>query len=160
MKEITFELTNYCEHKCAYCSSETTDDITKATILSLETIKKHLKGKMFKRIILSGGEPLSHPVFYWIYVECRKHASDIIVYTNTLKHIAYNANIHDGIYIEVALNVPQETSKVRILKRINQGREKTRPEITLSRNFNENCDCQHRVIRPNGDIAKNPCKKE
>lgn len=50
-------------------------------------------------------------------------------------------------------------NKIHILKRVKQGREKDRPEVHLSRNHNEDCNCNHVIIRPNGNVYKSPCEK-
>lgn len=159
-EEITFELTNYCEHHCMYCSSETVDEIKNATFIEIGEVEKRLKGKRFKRVILSGGEPLAHPEFYKIFCLCRFHTNDVVVYTNLLRHVAYNVNVHDGIYVEAALNISPEVSKVRVLRRIAQGREVQRPEVSVSRNFSENCKCENMVVKPNGEVAPSPCRKK
>lgn len=86
MKEITFELTDYCPNHCNYCSSNITNDISKAIFLDIEFIRDFLKEKQFDHIILSGGEPLSHPKFYEIYNLCTKHTKDVVVYSNLITH--------------------------------------------------------------------------
>ena len=68
--EITIELTDYCPHKCRFCSSNATDNISEAVFLTYNSIKNILTNKRFDHIILSGGEPLSHPEFYRIYKLC------------------------------------------------------------------------------------------
>jgi organic radical activating enzyme len=165
MKEITFELTNYCPHDCKFCSSKTTKYENAAEYLSLDQIEEIIDDsrateyEKLDRIILSGGEPLAHPDFYKILMLCKAYADDVVVYTNALTHIAYNANAIDGIYIEAAISVPDSVNKVRVLKRIKQGREKTRPEVTFSKNFDHKChNCEHTVVEADGKIGK-PCKK-
>ena len=34
MKELTFEITNYCPHHCKFCSSNVTDNYSKAIFLN------------------------------------------------------------------------------------------------------------------------------
>lgn len=161
MKEITFELTDYCPHGCNYCSSNTVDDIANATFLNLSTIAEHLNGKEYDRIILSGGEPLSHPGFYEILNMCRARSKDVVVYTNELTHIIYNSNVIDGIYVETNLTVLDNVERIHVLKRIRQGRERTRPEVKFSGNFDGKCDgCDSPVILPSGRIAPSPCRKD
>jgi MoaA/NifB/PqqE/SkfB family radical SAM enzyme len=161
MKEITFELTNYCEHECKYCSSNAVNVLGDATFLSYETIFSILQGKRkrFDRINISGGEPLAHPDFYRIYMLCKEFTKDIVVYSNLITHRRYNANVIDGVYLEADITVTPETDTIHILRRVKQGKEEDRPEVFLSRNHFEDCECEHRVIRPNGTITKAPCNK-
>lgn len=158
-EEITLELTNYCPFHCRYCSVNSTRNKIDATFLSPMKIKEILGNNYYKRIIISGGEPLSHPHFYEIYMFCKDKTDDIIVHTNIFTHIMYNANVIDGIYLEANLTPTRDTQKIRILKRIDQGREKERPEVVFSRNFTEDCKCNKHVVKPNGDIVKSPCRK-
>jgi len=159
MKEITFELTSYCEHKCKFCSSNTTDNYKEAEYLNYNIIKKELDGKRFEHIVLSGGEPLAHPDFYKIFKLCEKHTDDVVVYSNLIKHRVYNLHVIDGVYLEAKITPTPETRKIGVLKRITQGRESTRPEVHFSRNHDGDCDCGHMVIIPNGDKVKSPCRK-
>jgi hypothetical protein len=131
----------------------------KADFLNEDTIAKYLKGKFFDRIILSGGEPLSHPDFYFIIMICKKHSNDVIVYSNLITHLVYNANVIDGVYLEANLTVLDDVDKIHILKRIQQGKEKNRPEIKFSSNWTKECDCDKRVMRPNGKLSLHPCNK-
>ena len=159
MKEITFELTNYCPHTCKFCSSDITNDITEANFLSLEVIEEILYGKQFEHIILSGGEPLAHKDFYLIHKICELHTDDVIVYSNLIKHRVYNLHVIDGVYLEANVTPTPETDKIHILRRVKQGKEKNRPEVHLSRNHSEDCSCEHRVVRPNGEIGRYTCDK-
>jgi len=160
MMELTIDLTDYCPHRCKFCSSNTTDDEQAAVWISMDIVRKVLGDESFDHIILSGGEPLSHPEFYAILRECGKHTGDVIVYTNVLTHIAYNAHVVDGVYVEAAVTVPDSVNKVRLLKRVVQGRERTRPEVSFSRNFTEDCQCSNCVVHPDGAISPTPCRKE
>lgn len=159
-KEITFELTNYCPENCNYCSSKTTNNITEAIFLDIKIIKEYLKGNRYEHIILSGGEPLAHPQFYNIFNLCKQHTEDVIVYSNLITHRIYNANVIDGVYLEANITLLPETSKIHILKRIKQGREANRPEVHISRNYIEDCSCEHRVIIPDGTTTLTPCNKD
>lgn len=158
--EITFELTNYCPHGCSYCSSNTTNDMRKAVFLLLSTIQHMVSGKRFEHIILSGGEPLAHPQFYQIFNLCAAHTDDVVVYSNLIRHRAYNAQVIDGVYLEASITVTPETDKIRILKRIEQGKERHRPEVHFSRNHDEDCHCNNQVVRPDGTVAPSPCRKD
>ena len=159
MKEITFELTNYCPHNCKYCSSNAVDDIEEAIFLDKSFILKFLRRKRFDRINISGGEPLAHPDFYKIFNWCKHRSDDVVVYSNLITHRIYNAHVIDGVYLEADITVTPETDKIHVLRRVKQGKEANRPEVYLSRNHTENCECEHKVIRPNGIITKTPCNK-
>lgn len=158
MKEITFEITNYCNNKCKFCSTNAGPN--GSNYLSIVYIKKILHNRFFDRINISGGEPLAHPDFYKILILCEKHSKAVAVYTNSLKWLFYNANIIDGIRVEANLTINDNVEKIHILKRINQGRERNRPEVKFSHN-KKNCkNCKHKVVRPDGKISPSPCKKE
>ena len=158
--EITIELTNYCPHGCKYCSSNTTSNTNDAKWIDIRMMYEFIADKHFKRIILSGGEPLAHPSFYDILMLVKLHADDVVVYTNALTHICYNANIIDGIYIAANITVNNNVKKVKILKRVKQGKESTRPEVSFSGNFDGKCPCNSPVMLPDGTIVESPCKKE
>ena len=158
VSEITFELTNYCPHKCPYCSSDAGPD--GETFLNIGAIRADLVGRRFGRINLSGGEPLAHPAFWYILQLCKHHTDDVVVYTNALRHIRYNAGVIDGVYVDANLTVLPGTAEVHVLRRIPQGREATRPEVHLSGCWaNADCECDHRLIRPDGTKAMGPCRK-
>lgn len=161
MKEITIEITDYCPHNCRYCSSNSTKYYNKTTFIEPQIIIDILEeeGIIFDRINISGGEPLAHPKFYQILEIVKDFAKDVVVYTNALTHIRYNANVIDSVYLEANITLLPETDKIHILRRVKQGKEANRPEVHLSRNFKEDCSCDHRVIRPNGKIGKTPCNK-
>ena len=158
-EEITIELTNFCPHNCKFCSTDPTDDFGEAYLLTVESIKNALKDKWFSHIILSGGEPLAHPNFYYIYQLCEQHTDDVVVYSNLIRHLIYNPHAIDGVYLEANLTVTPETDKIHILRRVKQGREANRPEIHLSRNHTEECSCEHRVLRYDGKLVRTPCDK-
>lgn len=170
MRERTYEITDYCPHDCPFCSSDTTDSMKDATFMSVVDIARDLAeacggtgnfdGQLFDRIIISGGEPLAHPQFYQILMLCRDHARDVIVYSNAIQHIVYNAAVIDGIYVEANLTVLPNVEKLHILKRVEQGREATRPEVKFSGNWDGDCskECEHVVVRPDGSRGR-PCLK-
>ena len=162
MDEITLEITDFCENNCKYCSSNATDSIENSTFMDVKTVIEILDGEYYDYIIISGGEPLSHPKFYEIFRICEKHANDVVVYSNLIKHIAYNAGVIDGIYVEAKITLLSSVQKLGILKRVEQGREKSRPEVTFSRNYdNLDCNiCKNIIVKPDGTLRKSPCKKE
>jgi organic radical activating enzyme len=118
----------------------------------------------FDVIYLSGGEPLAHPKFYWFLHDAKQHAKHVVVYTNALRHIVYNAHVLDGVRVDANLTLGANTEQLHVLKRVDQGREVKRPSVRLSRNFDHEgavCEppCDHVIIRPDGSVGK-PCKKE
>jgi organic radical activating enzyme len=136
MKEITFELTNFCEHGCQFCSSEATSVMQKAVFLPYTKFHDILvAGAPYDRVILSGGEPLAHPEFYAILRAAEFHSEDVVVYSNAIRHLAYNARVIDGVRVEANLSLPENVERLHVLKRVPQGREATRPEVKLSRNW-------------------------
>jgi len=160
MEEITFEITDYCPHGCKYCSSNTTTIFVKANFINKNIILRYLHNKRFDRINISGGEPLAHPHFYKIYNWCKNASDDVVVYSNLITHRIYNANVIDGVYLEANITLLPEVDKVHILRRVKQGRELNRPEVHLSRNYKEDCNCDHRIMTPKGDIVLRPCNKK
>jgi hypothetical protein len=159
MEELTIEITNFCPRQCLYCSSDITGDFEKALFLSHADIAKFLRGKRYEHIIISGGEPLAHPDFYRILLLCENYTDDVIVYSNAIKHLIYNQSVIDGVYLEANITVLPEIDRVHILRRVKQGKEKDRPEVHLSRNFSDDCECEHRILRPDGKLYKTPCNK-
>ena len=157
--EITFELTDFCPNHCKFCSSNVTDSFQDATFLFMGTIKEILSDKQFEHIILSGGEPLSHPNFYNILQLCKEHSDDVVVYSNEITHLVYNLHVIDGVYLEANVTPTSETDKIHILRRVKQGKEKDRPEVHFSRNHHEDCSCENHVVRPDGTVTRSPCDK-
>jgi len=130
-----------------------------AKFIELDTVLTVLGRQKFDRIIISGGEPLAHPAIYTIIDYCKAHTDDVVLYSNAITHLVYNQSVIDGVYLEANITVLPEVDKVHVLKRVKQGRENNRPEVHLSKNFSEDCSCEHKVIRPDGQIGKQPCNK-
>ena len=159
IEELTIEITNYCPHGCAYCSSDTTASFSAGAFLQYDRIMEVLGDRKYEHIIISGGEPLAHPDFYKILILCERHSDDVVVYSNAIKHLIYNQGVLDGVYLEANVTVLPEVDRVHILRRVKQGREKDRPEVHLSQNFHEDCTCEHRILRPDGVVGRTPCDK-
>jgi len=159
---ITIELTNYCPNGCKYCSSDATTDYDKTIFVKYEDVIGFLASHdRYDTIILSGGEPLAHPQFYNILRLCKQRTDHVVVYTNELSHIVYNAGVIDGVRVDANITVLDSTNTVKILKRVEQGREAKRPDVTFSKNFDGDCrGCGESVLLPNGTIAPSPCKKD
>lgn len=161
MSELTIEITDYCPHRCKFCSSYATEDYLRAKWMKPWVVQHALSGKRYGIINISGGEPLASPHFWEILQECKRHASVVRVYTNALTNIVYNAHVIDGIYLQANVTVTPETDSVHILRRVKQGREAGRPDVHLSCNHAKECEgtCDHHVIRPDGSTSKTPCAK-
>lgn len=159
-EELTIEITDYCPYECKFCSSNATSIYKQARFLGLEAIIELLKGERVEHLVISGGEPLSHPQFYKILQLCKEHSDDVVVYSNAITHLIYNAKVIDGVYLEANLTVLPEVDKIHVLRRVKQGKEANRPEVHLSRNFTDDCSCNHHILRPDGKLYKTPCNKE
>jgi len=168
--EVTLEITNKCPYECDYCSSNAIP--SGKHLPKSEAIKflKNLPLDKIDRINISGGEPLSHPDFYEILQFCWSITKNVWVYTNALTKIIYNADVLDEIEIEAnivpiagrEIRIPENVSRVHLLKLIHQGRAKNLPKqnITISRNFYSGCeDCNHVLLQADGKVVKAPCKK-
>ena len=162
MKEVTIEITNYCPHSCSYCSSLAGK--SGADYLTIEQIKEFLNEEEFDRINISGGEPLAHPNFYNILQLCKSYVEPrtgfVAVYTNEFDCIMYNANIKPGVRVEANLPVLPNTDNIHVLKMVEQGFEKQRPDIHYSCNWNNCNGCNNKVLKSNNIIAESPCKKD
>jgi hypothetical protein len=157
--EITLELTNYCPHTYKFCSSDSVEDYQKANFMPINMVLHIIGDYHFTTIHLSGGEPLAHPQFWHILRMCKRQADDVIIHTNALTHIIFNANVIDNIYVEANLTVSPDVDKVHILKRAEQGREKKRPEVHFSGNCPRDCNCNQIVYKPDGSSSPSPCRK-
>ena len=166
MKEITFEITNYCPNECSYCSSDAVTSRADAVYADLSKIRSFLEMEdPYDRINISGGEPLAHTDFWFILQVCKQHVTPrigyVAVYTNAFDCIMYNANVIPGIRLEANVPMYDNVDKVHILKMVEQGREAKKAEIHKSCNFEkQNCeDCGHVVVRPDGSRNESPCRK-
>ena len=160
MKELTLEITDWCPHECEYCSTDAGP--TGHHLLSYGKILDCLRDERPELVHISGGEPLSHPSFWSILHLCCRTvgAGNVIVHTNALRNIAYNASVIPGVKVHAYLT-PDDVDEVHVVKRVVQGREAKRPVVKLSRNYNGPCGpCEHRVVRPDGTVAATPCRKD
>ena len=173
MTEVTLEITQFCEEKCVYCSSNASPD---GKHLDLETIMRFLDSvDNIHRINISGGEPLAHPHFYKILMKCKELTDDVRVYTNALETIVFNSDIIHGITLEAnvcivpgnEVYIPDKVDRVHLLKLVHQGRAKNIPWVfvTTSQNFNEGLshtcyECNNILLQADGQITSSPCKKK
>jgi molybdenum cofactor biosynthesis enzyme MoaA len=162
MTEITLELTDFCPHRCGFCSSDAGPD--KATYLDIEEARRILRDKRYDKINISGGEPVAHQGFYEFLLLAESHLNEngvVVVYSNAIQAIAYNATVLPG-GVRVICNLPVNDSvdEIHALRLIEQGRAKTGgPRFHASGNFRGCTGCDHRVVRPDGFVAASPCKK-
>lgn len=173
MSEYTIEITTYCPYKCSYCSTNTTNQ--DGQYLSIEAIKEFLEKQAITpldKINISGGEPLAHPMFWDILQLCKSLTRDVVVYTNALTSIRYNASVVAEINCEAnvclvpgeSVYIPKKAHVVHLLQLVPQGRTKgmQASNIKVSSNIGnvEACGkCNHKVLQANGVIVNAPCKK-
>jgi organic radical activating enzyme len=163
MKERTIEVTSYCPFECSFCSSDATKDYDVATHMSFDTFRWELeaaKEEGIELIHLSGGEPLLHgEISYLLALLHEMFGWDYIIHTNMIPNLAYNPHVLPGVRVLTYLNVA-DSDEVHVLKRVLQGREARQPAVHCSRNWRENCACDHVVVRPDGTHTRAPCRKE
>jgi uncharacterized radical SAM superfamily Fe-S cluster-containing enzyme len=183
MVELTIEITNYCPENCIYCSSNATAvgkhldfEVIKQFIQSnrpLHTFGDEPNYKPIDRINISGGEPLSHPQFYQILKMCENSANEVVVYTNAIKILAYNASVIDGVTLianvplvpNIDIHLPPSHIKTHFLKFIPQGRGKDIKPLNIHLSSNLlNCGycetCDNKVLKADGTVAMSPCRKD
>jgi len=174
-KEVTIEITQYCNYNCDYCSSNATINgkyLPKKRILKF--LNKVKKGEEIFRINISGGEPISHPDFYEILMYCYNITANVWIYTNVIRQIIYNSDIVKELKVEANvclapghfIYIPKNVNKVHLLKLVRQGRAINYREVNMSVSSNllkehNNCDnCNHILLQADGQIVESPCKKK
>ena len=84
LNDLCIEILQKCPNNCIYCSSNS--DLTKETIIDLETLKQTISFLLekcdIKEISLSGGEPLLHKDIYKIVEFCTKNSIKTTIYTS------------------------------------------------------------------------------
>lgn len=161
MKQVTIEITDYCPNNCPYCSSDA--GINGVKTLTIQQVSLFLCDNEYDRINISGGEPLSHPQFYQILQLCKSKVNRtgfVAVYSNEIDCIMYNANVKYGVRVEANIPTLPNTNTIHVLKVVQQGLEKQRPDIHYSCNWDNKCgDCNNSVLKSDGHISKTPCTK-
>ncbi|KKK99557.1 hypothetical protein LCGC14_2631540, partial [marine sediment metagenome] len=151
--ERTIEITNFCPFGCGFCSTDATASRNSAIFLPFATVAQEIhqaREDGVKFLHISGGEPAFHPKIGEILYGCRNvFGGNYMLHSNLIPQIAYNARVLDGIRVHAYLT-PADVDEVHVLKRINQGREAKQPEVHCSRNWREQCSCDHIVVRPDG----------
>jgi organic radical activating enzyme len=162
VRELTLELTDYCPHSCEFCSSVAGP--LKTQYLDRDIALSRIEETDAEVIHLSGGEPLAHPDFYTILctAQAKVGAGNVRVQSCAIRWLAYNYRAVSDVRVE-AYVVPQGVDILRVVKRINQGREARRPSVKWSRAWAGACAntgrCGHKVIRPDGACVRAPCAK-
>ncbi len=162
-REFTIEITDYCPFKCPFCSTKARQSEADSRWLTIPTIFTLLsEGKHEGREVvhISGGEPLFHASIGEILWKAAElfGFENVWLHTNLIRNIATNFHVAPTVQFH-AFGTPEGYDQIHIVKRVCQGRDK-RPEVSFSRNFDEDCDCDHYVIRADGTRVKGPCKKE
>lgn len=176
--EITIEITTYCPHECDYCSNHSGPQ---GRPLEYETIfnflhKTNAEHKI-DRINISGGEPLSHPEFYWIFLACKLFTKNVWVYSNVIEQLMYNTDIIKEVKVEANVclvpgrdvYIPKNASKTHLLQLVPQGKaENMKPgkyHVSSNIKVENDCDhdcstCNHSLLQADGKVVTAPCKKE
>lgn len=83
IKELTLEITRSCPNRCLHCSSNSSPDVQE--LIGLDKVKCIIDQAValgLRQVILSGGEPLSHPQIYSIIEYLRLLDVEIVIYTS------------------------------------------------------------------------------
>lgn len=105
---------------------------------------------------------------------CYDYTDNVWIYTCAIKNIIFNSDILTGINVEANVciipgrhsYIPNNVNKVHLLKFIKQGRGKdieTDAEISVSRNFYENNECEgcdHVLLQADKKLVPSPCRKD
>ncbi|MBD3197959.1 MAG: radical SAM protein [Candidatus Lokiarchaeota archaeon] len=123
MKQLTIELTHKCKLNCIHCSSSYIK-----SELTLDDIREILDRYNIDKIVLSGGEPLSHPQF-----------DKILLYLTSRYKISLNTcgvNLSSGIRFidDIKLDLLHNFNKIYVSI---YSDEKIHNEITRSKSFKD-----------------------
>ncbi|SHF24150.1 radical SAM additional 4Fe4S-binding SPASM domain-containing protein [Marinitoga hydrogenitolerans DSM 16785] len=79
-----WNITNYCNLKCSFCSMNSTHhkDFENLNITKIKEVARKIKEVGCIYVSLSGGEPMSHPLFFNIIKELRKKKLEVTITTN------------------------------------------------------------------------------
>lgn len=162
-REFTIEITDYCPFKCPFCSTDATDREVESkwlTAIYVVTLFRQAYEAGYAIVHISGGEPLFHQNIGNILWEAGRifGFENVWLHTNLVRNVATNFHVAPTVQFH-AFGTPEGYDQIHIVKRICQGRDK-RPEVNFSRNFDEDCDCDHYLIRADGTRVKGPCRKE
>ena len=163
MREFTIEITNFCPFGCSFCSTDATDERSASVSLDIFKVLGLLdEGKKngCQIVHISGGEPLFNVDIGNILWEAGRifGFENVWLHTNLVRNVATNFHVAPTVQFH-AFGTPEGYDKIHVVKRICQGRDK-RPEVSFSRNFDEDCECDHYVVRADGTRVKGPCRKE
>lgn len=79
-----WNITNYCNLKCSFCSMNCTNqnDFENLNISKIKEVARKIKEVGCIYVSLSGGEPMSHPLFFDIVKELREQRIEVTLTTN------------------------------------------------------------------------------
>lgn len=79
-----WNITNYCNLKCSFCSMNSSNqkDFENLNISKIKEVAKKIKEVGCIYVSLSGGEPMSHPLFFDIVNELREQNLEVTITTN------------------------------------------------------------------------------
>lgn len=171
MVELTVEITNRCLNKCPWCSSDAIPDGKHLDYGAIENFLLSYDASEIERINISGGEPLSHPDFYKILLLCNRLCSNVWVYTNAIKNLAYNTHVLKEVNVKAnvclvpntEVYVPKGSFHVSLLKFIPQGRGRNIQPIDyhFSGNITGKCkECNNPTLLADGRVVPAPCQKD
>jgi len=114
-KELTLEITNYCEKKCEWCSSSSH---WQGDHVALDKIRKYLDNycEECSVVRLSGGEPLAHPFILDIVEYASSIYNYVVILTSGDKKYA---RVIDGVSYVVNMIDSDSYDFVRVLKFLN-----------------------------------------
>lgn len=172
LAEYTLEITQFCPHRCEYCSTNANKEGKYLEYYVIEDFINEFHILSSDRINISGGEPLTHPQFWNILQLCKSITKDVWVYTNAFDKIRYNTDVIPEVIVEANVclvpgkyvYIPKNIDKVHILQLVSQGRAKNiNPvDIHVSGNLKDKEDCKkcdHKILQANGKVVNGPCKK-
>lgn len=177
--EITFEITQFCENGCNYCSSNASPEGQHVPIKTIEKWIKEVKEKSIpiERINISGGEPLAHPDFYCINKMIKESfpRAGVWVYSNVIDKLIFNSDVVKEVRVDAdclimpgkSTYIPKNITRAHLLRFVKSGRGKELEvsdiKISCSHNFDitdKKCeDCHHITYQADGQIVESPCKK-
>lgn len=104
-----WNITNYCNLKCSFCSMDCTNqrDFENLNISKIKEVTRKIKEVGCIYVSLSGGEPMSHPLFFDIVEELRKQKLEVTLTTNGTFINADNIKILEKLgvkWIQISLH--------------------------------------------------------
>ncbi|BBE31807.1 hypothetical protein OSSY52_19480 [Tepiditoga spiralis] len=115
-----WNITNYCNLKCSFCSmnSEHYKDFENLNTIKIKEVAKKIKEVGCLYVSLSGGEPMSHPMFFDIIKELRKKNLEVTISTNGTLINSYNIKKLEKLkvkWIQISLHGNQANVNDKIM---------------------------------------------